>query len=242
MSAARRIAALLLAALAACQGPPEVVERPDVQASTAVALGTWEYRVGPGDLLRVNVFGHPELSSALFEAQTAGTPVEGDGTLMLPLVGSLAVSGQTAREVARTVERALGRWLKEPHVDVAVVRPNAYRYLVLGEVRNPGVKVLARPTTPLEAIAECGGLASFANREQVAWVHGTLEQASLVLFDTSRLDPLATQRVGPGDVLFVGRRRWADVSEAARELIPVLQTFSIPLSLAIQAATLEKIN
>lgn len=247
MSSARPptlLARALLAGLAClgCNSAPEIVQREGLPPARAVALDTWEYRIGPGDVLRVNVFGRPELSSAPLHDEIVGSPVEGDGTLMLPLVGSLAVSGLTTREVARSVEQALARYLKEPHVDVAVVRHGSQRYLVLGEVKLPGVYSLSRPTTPLEALAEAGGLASSANREQVAWVRGTLDAASLVVFDGNRLDPLATQLVAPGDVIFVGRRRWADVGEGARDLIPLLQSFSIPLSLAIQAITLEKID
>ena len=122
------------------------------------------------------------------------------------------------------------------------MRYGAHRYLVLGEVQKPGTYTIERPTTPLQALAAAGGPGTYANREQVAWVRGRLEVANLVIFDAERLDPLATQIVESGDVIFVGRRSWADASEAARDLIPVLQTFSIPLSLAIQAATLEKID
>lgn len=226
----------------ACNSPPKVLERDDVVAGRAVSLERWEYRVGPGDVLRVNVFARPELSSQLLGKDVYGSPVEGNGEIMLPLVGAIPVAGATVAEVAARVTEALRPYLKDPHVDVAVSQFGAHRYLVLGEVRTPGTYPLSRPVTPLEAIALAGGMASFANRENVAWVRGTLDQASLVLIDASQLDPLATQLVEPGDVLFVGRRRWADLGEAARELIPVLQTVSIPLSIAIQAATLEKIR
>ena len=241
MSLARRLALALLALLG-CNSAPEIIQRDDVQASTGLALGSWEYLVGPGDLLRVNVFGHPELSAVPIGERLEGCPVEGNGTIQLPLIGAVPVDGLTTGQVAERVSQALERYLKEPRVDVAVLRHGAHRYLVLGEVAKPGAYSMARPTTPLEALAGAGGMATYANREQVAWVHGTLEAAHLRIFDASELDPLATQLVESGDVIFVGRRSWADASEAARDLIPVLQTFSIPLSLAIQAATLERID
>jgi hypothetical protein len=50
------------------------------------------------------------------------------------------------------------------------------------------------------------------------------------------------QLLSPGDVLFVGRRRWADTAEAARDLLPVLQAFAVPISIAVQLQTLEKVN
>jgi len=240
------LALLLLALipwLAACRNhPPRILEREAVPPRTALSLDSWEYRVGPGDLLRVNVFGRPELSSTILRDNAVGSPVDGTGHVMLPLLGAVEVGGLTVGEIAERVQEDLLPYLKDPRVDVAVVEHGAHRFLVLGEVVEPGAYPLSRPTTAIEAIALAGGLGSHANREQVAWVRGTLQEASLVVFDASQLDPLATELVSQGDVLFVGRRNWADVGEAARELIPVLQAVAIPLSLAIQAATLEKIN
>ena len=231
-----------LATLGCRNQPPRLLERPDVVPRTALALEDWEYRVGPGDLLRVNVFNRPELSSPILRDNMAASPVDGLGQVMLPLIGAVEVAGLTVQEIAARVTERLEPYLKEPAVDVAVAEHGAHRVLVLGEVQLPGAYPLSRPTTALEAIGLAGGLGGFANRRQVAWVRGTLQEASLVVFDASELDPLATQLVAPGDYLFVGRRNWADVGEAARELIPVLQAVSIPLSIAIQAATLEKID
>ena len=240
--ASLRCGLLLAAVCLACSSPPELLEREEIVPRRALSIEAWEYRVGPGDLLRVNVFGRPELSSPILTDNQAASPVDGSGRVMLPMIGAVEVKGLTVHEIAAKVTEELTRYLKDPRVDVAVVEHGAHRVLVLGEVDAPGPYPISRPMTAIEAVALAGGLSSFANREQVAWVRGTYEEASLVIFDASELDPLATQLVSPGDLIFVGRRGWSDVGEAARELIPVLQAVSIPLSIAIQAATLEKID
>ncbi len=226
--------------LAACSSsPPSVLEVPpevptDLTISSTDRVGSFEYRVGPGDRLRVGVFAHPELSA------NAAT-VLGTGKILLPLVGPVHVAGQSLEEVGASVEDSLGRFLKEPHVDVQVERFGSQLYLVFGEVAKPGNYPLERPITALEALARSGGLGPFANRAQVAWVRGGFREENLVLFDASQLDPVAMQRVRPGDVLFVGRRSWADLSEAARDVLPFMQTLALPLSIALQAATLNEV-
>lgn len=230
-------------ALAACKSkPPRVLESPEGEPPPSLLTTTFDYRVGVGDVLRVNVFGHPELSSAIFEEGAPGTPVNASGNIMLPLIESVAVEGHTVEEVTELVRGELARYLREPRVDTAVVRFGAHRVFVLGEVNEPGSYVLERPTTVMEALSFAGGLDTFAHRTQVAWVHGPLSEENMVLFDAGALDPVAARTVDPGDVIFVGRRRWSNQAEAARELLPFLAFITQPLSLAIQAATLNKID
>jgi polysaccharide export outer membrane protein len=238
---------LLVAAAAlapACRSEPprvlathEAVPPPDA----LVATSDFEYRVGPGDVLRVNVFGHPELSTPPLTPELAGTPIDGRGRAQLPLIGAVDVAGLGLVELAAHLETRLARYLREPHVDVAVVRFGSRRYLVFGEVAAPGVYGLERPTSAIEALAKAGGLGPQANRAQVAWVRGPIAPENLVLLNASEIDPAAAGLVGPGDLFFVGRRAWADVAEAAKEIIPLLQTVTIPISIALQAATLKEV-
>jgi len=239
-------AALLVLALGACRShPPRVLAEPaeppfgGTAEDAPLAL---EYRVGPGDVLRVNVYGHPDLSSAPYESGVAGTPVEPGGTVQLPLIGALPVAGLTIEGVSAAVTESLRRYVREPRVDVAVVRFGAHRYLVLGEVREPGAYVLERPITAMEALASSGGFGPYANRAQVAWVRGGLSAENVEIFDASELDPLAAHLVQPGDILFVGRKGWADVAEASRDLIPILQVVTTPISIGLQAATVSKLQ
>ena len=61
------------------------------------------------------------------------------------------------------------------------------------------------------------------------------------MLDGSGLDARAAMQVQHGDVLFVGRRPWADRAEALKDVIPLLQTVTIPLSIATQFVTLERL-
>ncbi len=241
----RLLPLLTLLLVAACRNtPPRILEpEGDVAASEPASLEDvrFVYRVGPGDVLRVNVFGHPDLSSPLMEGGP-GSPVDGTGAVMLPAIGSLDVDGCTVQEVAARVETALRRYLNEPRVDVAVVEYGSQRVFVLGEVEQPGAVVLERPTSAYEVLARAGGFGPYANMRQVAWVSGAMTEENLRLFDGTEIDPVGVERVRPGDLIYVGRRSWASTSQAAQELLPIFAVLAQPVSLAIQALTLERIS
>ena len=188
------------------------------------------------------MFDHPELSSPAYKQGVNGTPIQGDGRIQLPLAGELDVLGLTPSEVRVAVEEALMPYLKVPRVDVAVIEYASQRVFVFGAVDLPGAYPMARPTNVLEVLSFAGGFDQYANREQVAWLRAGVPDNPLVLINAEEVDLLLAARVAPGDLVFVGRRDWADVAEAARDVLPILQGISIPLSLGFQAATLERLN
>ena len=226
--------ALLVAGCAS--DPPRVIPPPSADLSAVGPAA--EYLVGPGDVLRVNVYGHPDLSSQILRDNAPGSPVDGAGRIQLPLVGAVEVGGMTVLEVRAAVSGALRQYLKEPRVDVAVTEFGAHRFVVLGALARPGVYQLKRPITALEALAGAGGFASTANRDQVVWMRGGLAEENLVMLDGNALDGNAAGLISPGDVIFVGRRTWADRAEAVRDVIPFLQAVSIPISTAAAVVAL----
>ena len=166
----RRTAAALLAICvaalsAACQSPP--LPPVDSPAATRAALneelartaalargarrGPGDYRVGPGDLLEIDVFEAKELRRRV--------RVRPDGVISLPLLGSLAVSGQTTSGLEGMLEERLGaEYLWNPQVSVFVKEYRAHAVSVLGEVNEPGVFYLREPRTLVEILAEAGGM------------------------------------------------------------------------------------
>jgi polysaccharide export outer membrane protein len=124
------------------------------------------YRLGPGDALLVAVYGHPELSIAPFVAGTApaaapgpqggrpvGLLVDNDGTVQLPLIGTLNVLGLTSQEVRALVETQLATYIKEPRITVQVLFAGNIRYYLLGVFTAPGLKYSDRPLGLLEALS-----------------------------------------------------------------------------------------
>lgn len=233
-------------ALSGCgSSPPEIVE-----ASSGVPEGipslppveVFDYPVGPGDILRINVFRHPELSSAPYRANQPGTPVDASGNISLPLIGEVMASGRNVFEIRDEVRERLGGYLREPRVDVAVVEHKAHRFFIFGEVRQPGAFFLDRPTQAIEALALAGGFTTDADRNHVALVRGPIAEENIYLFDTEDLDPSAGRYLQNGDILFVTQRDWATIGQASRDLVPLLQLLSLPVGTARDVVLIEDIR
>jgi polysaccharide export outer membrane protein len=126
------------------------------QAPTAV---NDEYRVGPGDKLRVEVYKDPQLSQSV--------QVRPDGKITLPLIGDMEATGRTPIELRDTITTSLKDYVNNPTVTVIVVEALASQVYVMGEVTHPGTIQLYGPTTILQALAMAGGFKEFANTKDV---------------------------------------------------------------------------
>jgi polysaccharide export outer membrane protein len=135
----------------------------------AAAVGEREgdaYRLGPGDSLLVAVYEHPELSIAPYvpvgSAAQGGRPVgllvDNDGTIQLPLIGTVNVAGETTDRVRLLLEDRLSQYIKVPRVTVQLVFPSTIRYYLLGQFTSPGVKYSDRPLGLLEALSLGGSV------------------------------------------------------------------------------------
>jgi polysaccharide export outer membrane protein len=122
-------------------------------ASAQGARGVDEYRLGPGDLVRVQVFQNPEL--------TVEARVSEAGSIGYPLVGQVQLGGLGLVEAQQRVAEALrqGRFLKAPQVTVHLVQARGHQVAVLGQVARPGR--FALETTGMRAselLAAAGGI------------------------------------------------------------------------------------
>ncbi|WP_232511922.1 SLBB domain-containing protein [Herbaspirillum sp. meg3] len=115
-------------------------------------------RVGSGDVLRVTVFGQPDLS--------AEVGVNDKGMLTLPLIGGVDVTGLTTSEISARVADALrkGQYLRNPEVSVEVVQLRSQMVSVLGEVSRPGRYPIPGHMSVLELLATAGGLTAQADQ------------------------------------------------------------------------------
>lgn len=120
------------------------------------------YTVGPADVLTVRAY----------DLEEAGKPTELDlvvnpeGVVTLPLVGACPAAGHTLVEIEAEIARRLGRYVRQPEVQVTVAEYRSQRIAVLGAVKEPGLKALERRgATVAEAIALAGGTTSEAGIE-----------------------------------------------------------------------------
>lgn len=121
----------------------------------------YAYRIGPGDVLTITVWDHPELTIPAGEfrdPELVGHLVSNEGTIFYPYAGTFNVAGLTTEEVRQVLQQRLDRYIQNPQLDVRVVAFRSKRAYVTGQVRQPGVlPITDRPLTVLEAINLAGG-------------------------------------------------------------------------------------
>jgi len=121
-------------------------------------LASRQYRLGPDDVLRVTVHGHPDLTQELV--------VEPDGNIDFPLIGRLPAGELTPRELEAAIGERLARgFVSDPQVRVVIHLYRSKTVLVMGELTRPGTYPLPEGRTLLEVLSRAGPLLTSAGAE-----------------------------------------------------------------------------
>lgn len=127
----------------------------------------YDYRIGPQDLLDINIFEAPELNHSL--------RVSANGEISMPLIGSVNAMGLTAKELENSIQSKLLRYIKDPHVSVLVTSIESHPISVIGEVNKPGVFQVREPKSLLEVLSLGQGLSPDAGDEVLVIRGGATE-------------------------------------------------------------------
>lgn len=117
-----------------------------------------DYRIVPGDKLRIEVYKDTQLSQAL--------QVRPDGKITLPLIGDVVAEGRTATELRDTLAASLKEYNNSP-VTVIVVETVPPMFYVMGEVKSPGTLPLKGQISAVQALAMAGGFTDFAKKNDI---------------------------------------------------------------------------
>lgn len=132
------------------------VQAPSHEISSEKAFS---YIIGAGDVLRINVWRHPDLKEDV--------KVQPDGKISFPIVHSVKAGGLTPEELEHILARGLSRVLKEPDVSIAVMEYQSQKFFILGEVQRPGVYPLIGDTHVIDAVSFAGGFMDTAASSSV---------------------------------------------------------------------------
>lgn len=149
-----------------------------------------KYRIGPDDVLDINVFAAPELNRIV--------RVSSSGDISLPLLGSVRAAGLTPVGLESHLQDLLRRsYMKDPHVSVFVRDLQSHPVSVMGAVKTPGVFQVRGPKTLLEVLSLAGGLSDDAGDTAIIMRGATSvpqpdRESSTVPGDIPSLSPIAT--------------------------------------------------
>lgn len=208
-------------AAAGCAAPP----------ARSPAPPPYQYRVGPGDILSVQVFRERDLQQVV--------TVDPGGRIAVPLAGSLLVRDRTLPEIADAVAAELRRTdaLVEPRVTVQLQESHSSQVQVLGEVARQRPIGYRDGLGLIAAIAEVGGPTwATAKLEAVHIVRGALDRPVLVAIDVEDVLDGETPdvRLRPGDIVVVPAK-WVTVFD--RYVTQALAPFRAIFGSAASAAS-----
>jgi polysaccharide biosynthesis/export protein len=176
---------------------------PQTQNSQIPADGTSDQpiavKLGPGDLIEVNVYNVPEL--------TTKARVSNSGDVYLPLIDYVHVEGLTQEEAQKTIEKRLsdGGFVRMPHVTIFVDEAASQGVTVMGEVGKPGIYPDVVDHKLYEVISEAGGFLPIASRKIAIIRRGQPEPIRIDLPRNLDDDLSGNVDVLPGDTINVPR-------------------------------------
>lgn len=178
-----------------------------------------QYRLGPEDVISISVFDQPRYSKG-------AVTIPPDGLLAYYFVpDGLLVVGKTTQQVAAEIAKHLDEYIIDPRVTVTLEKAQSMRFAVLGDVAQPGVRVMTRRMTVYEALLEAGGVLGTGNKKKVVLVRSGADR----MLDRRVIDVAAIEKgkspdnlfLAPGDQIFVPGNRMKTVSKVL-ELLPVI--------------------
>lgn len=205
----RSNAALLGAALATCLAVAVATPAARAQSQTPngsaastlpAAAAASDYRLTPGDKLRVEVYKDSQLSQSL--------QIRPDGKVTLPLLGDIVATDLTPIQLRDRIATGLKEYVTNPVVTVIVVEASPVMVYVMGEVMQPGSIPMRGQMTVLQALAMAGGFREFANTKNIRILRkptGLLQTVETLHFNYNDAvkGNAAPMFLAPGDMVVV---------------------------------------
>jgi polysaccharide export outer membrane protein len=157
-----------------------------------------EYRLGPGDVVKISVYDHADLNTEI--------QLNKDGDITFPLVGKLRLQGLSYTESEALIARALqgGGFLKQANVNVLVTQYRSVRVSVVGEVYKPGRYALDSMANLIDVLAIAGGVNS-SGGDKVIVLRGDRRDEYFISKLMAGSDADRQLRIQGGDIIYIPR-------------------------------------
>jgi polysaccharide export outer membrane protein len=182
--------------------------------------------IGPLDTVAIEVFNVAELSREL--------QVDAGGRINMPLLGSIDAGGNTAEELARSIEQQLaGRYVRNPDVTVNIRNSVSQVVTIDGQVVEPGLYPVTNQMTLLRALASAKGFSEFASQEEVVILRTVNGQRMAALYDVAaiRQGAYGDPPIYANDIVMVGD---SPQRRLFRDFVAVAPLLAAPLIAILQ--------
>ncbi len=158
------------------------------------------YRLGPEDVISVQVFDQPRYSKA-------GITVPPDGKISYPLIKEgVFVAGKTTRQIEDEITKHLEEYIIDPKVTVSLEKAQSAIFSVMGDVAQPGIKLMTRRISVREALTFAGGVLPTGKKQVVVLRPGADGIIVPTKIDVAKIEKgkaLDNFFLAPGDQVFV---------------------------------------
>ena len=213
----RKSGQITVAAAGANELPP-----PDSTTDVGVYKGVSEYRIGPSDLLEINVFQVADLNRTV--------RVNTSGDISLPLIGVVKAGGRTLQELEAEIAKRLDtNFLQNPQVTVFVKEFTSQRVTLEGAIKTPGIYPLTGKTTLLQAIAMAQGLDPLADLKGIVIFRVVDGKKMGARFDIKaiRSGNASDPQVYGDDIIVVDQSGSKTAFRRIMESLPIFNMFTI---------------
>ncbi|RYE32010.1 MAG: hypothetical protein EOP42_09885 [Sphingobacteriaceae bacterium] len=212
-----------------------------------VASGNSAYKIGPDDLLQIrnlqniNYIANEQTVTTTAAVQIPAYQVEEDGTVALPVIGRVTVSGLTRYQAARKIEALYKeKLLKDPIIDLKIIN---LKVTILGEIRTQGNYLLLKDKINLvDIIGEAGGLTEKANEKNIQIIRGDKAHPQIIMADLNDVRTLANPELNlqNNDIIYIAQNNRTVRNEATQNLSGIMQPVLVLLNTALIIFTLTR--
>lgn len=150
-----------------------------------------DYFIAPGDVISINVFPAEEFSREV--------TVQPDGSVEVPLLGSIKVEGKRALELQNILIAKFSKYVSNPSITVSIKKFSANRVAIIGEVNGPGYHIFHNGMRVLDLVAQSGGFKDYAKLKKVRIFRNVKGAEGAVRSQVIRID---MRKVMSGDMAY----------------------------------------
>ena len=187
------------------------------------------YRLGPEDVISVETFNQPRYSRA-------NITIPPSGRISLSLIpGGVFVNGKTVEQVGEIIAKKYTEFIIDPQVSVSLDKAASYRYSIVGDIAQPGVRLMNHRMTVTEAIAEAGGVLTTGDRSKVVVLRrgpdGVLGKIPVNVSAIYKGKAPDTVYLAPGDQILVPGNKLKTFDKIMRftSILSFARIFGIPV-------------